>query len=117
MQKRRKRAESERVNWLIQNYKQLFDQGYSVAEITDIARVHYTTVYHALDKIAELNHCSRNDLLRRVHRKHTVLKPFVRTKTQVKISEVEENISEILYLCDEIDKTIDNLTRKENEHE
>lgn len=117
MHRRQKRSHSERVNWLIQNYKRLFDQGYSVREIADIAKVHYTTIYHTLDQIADFNKCDREDLLRQVHPKHSILKPSVKTKTQIQISAVQKDISEILHLCDEIDKTIDDIIRKENEHE
>lgn len=117
MHQRRKCAQSERVNWLIQNYKQLFDQGYSVREIADIAKVHYSTVYNTLEQIADFNNCSREDLLRQVHPKHSITKHSVKTKTQIQISVVQKDISEILHLCNEIDKTIDDIMRKENVHE
>lgn len=112
--------ETERMHLVKENFMMLHQQGFSVPEIATMFRVHRTTVYGALQEIANVNGVRRDSLLKII--KTAPEKSDTNSTKLHQIEKVDEKklldvISSTIKDLDILINTIETTIMEENEND
>lgn len=101
---------TDKVKFMIENFMDYHNEGYSIKEIAKICGITDRTIYYYLELIAKNNDVSRNSLLRNTHKQHKKLvTPHIHKLHKKKNVEIECSVNSQMNQNDNSD-----LLKKDN---